>query len=357
MGLYGHRHYHDDLWVDEVMTIHREAGVYTSPYPCPQFMQAAGIWEDYRVLLSNAGLDNFLTDEPAQFAKLTMGVVQDFKCNLFSANPMVQYKIYNHTIDLPFANFCAAIRVPQWGSCEKIKERPELLMNLYKEICGDRSFTSEDGKIRSIHLPCIRYFAHFVSKCILAKKTSSKFSLADLAFLAAAVKQDRSYNFGALIAYRLATNREKGGVCGGLIASQLLAYHGVGPHCNDLALPIERLDVQAMMHHKFISNCGNTEFLPYVLTFPRAGRWKSKKAKRIVNFPASSLFDLFDREKLSLTMGEVDDYLTSIPPPTVEEEAPTQQHTQDYEASSSSTPQASNIGDGSGWSYNYIPWP
>src|SRR3954452_9895413 len=145
---------------------------------------------------------------------------------------MVQYKIYNHTIDLPLANFYAAIRVPQSGSCEKIKERPELLMNLYKEICGDRS----------IHLPCIRYFAHFVSKCILAKKTSSKLSLADLAFLAADVKQDRSYNFGALIAYRLATNREKGGVCGGLIASRLLAYHGMGPHVNDLALPIERLD-------------------------------------------------------------------------------------------------------------------
>src|SRR3954464_13660077 len=70
MGEYGHRLYQDDLWVDEVMTIHREAGVYTSPYPCPRFMQAVGIWEDYQVLLSNAGLDNFLTDEPAQFAKL-----------------------------------------------------------------------------------------------------------------------------------------------------------------------------------------------------------------------------------------------------------------------------------------------
>src|SRR4051795_3582858 len=74
------------------MKIHRETGVYTSPYPCPQFMQAVGIWEDYQVLLSNGGLDNFLTDEPAQFAKLTMGVVQDFKCNLSSTNPMVQYK-------------------------------------------------------------------------------------------------------------------------------------------------------------------------------------------------------------------------------------------------------------------------
>ena len=120
------------------MIIHREAGVYTSPYPCPQFMEVVGIWEDYQVLLSNPGLNDFLTDEPTQFAKLTMGVVQDFKCNLSSANPMVQYKIYNHTIYLPFDNFFAAIRVPQWGSRGKIKQRPEPLMRFYKDICGGR---------------------------------------------------------------------------------------------------------------------------------------------------------------------------------------------------------------------------
>ena len=75
----------------------------------------------------------------------------------------------------------------------------------------------------------------------------------DLAFLAAAVKQDRTYNLGSLIAYRFATNREKGGICGGLIASRLLAYHGVDAHGNDLELPIERLNVEAMVQHKFIS--------------------------------------------------------------------------------------------------------
>ena len=87
MEEHGYQLSQDDLWVDEIMLIHREAGVHASQYPCPQFMKAAGIWEDYQTLISNAGLDNFLTDEPAQFAKLTMGVVQDFKCNLSSSNP------------------------------------------------------------------------------------------------------------------------------------------------------------------------------------------------------------------------------------------------------------------------------
>ena len=89
MEEHGYQLSQDDLWVDEVMSIHRETGVYTSPYPCPRFMRPAGIWEDYQVLLSNAGLNDFLIDEPAQFAKLTMGVVQDFKCNFSSTKPMV----------------------------------------------------------------------------------------------------------------------------------------------------------------------------------------------------------------------------------------------------------------------------
>ena len=247
--------------------------------------------------------------------------------------------------------------MPQWGSLGKITERPASLIRFYKDICGG-NFADNDGKIRSIHLLCIRYFAHFVSKCILGKKVSSKLSLPDLAFLAAAVKRDRTYNLGALIAYRFATNREKGGICGGLIASRLLAYHGVGAHVNDLELPIERLDVEAMLQHKFISPHGHINLLPYILTFSRTGRWSSKKSERIVNFPAPSLFYFVGRENLSLTEGEVYAYIASLPPPVeVQEEGPVQQHVHDYEASSSSALQAPNIGDGSGWDYYYPQWP
>jgi hypothetical protein len=59
---------------------------------------------------------------------------------------------------------------------------------------------------------------------------------------------------GALIAFHLAANREKGGVCGGLIASRLLALHGVVPHDLDIQFPIERLDINSMIQHKFISS-------------------------------------------------------------------------------------------------------
>jgi hypothetical protein len=59
-------------------------------------------------------------------------------------------------------------------------------------------------------------------------------SCCDLAFIVAALRGDRIYNLGALIAFHLDANRKKGGICGGLIASRLLTLHGVEPHVLDL---------------------------------------------------------------------------------------------------------------------------
>jgi hypothetical protein len=107
-------------------------------------------------------------------------------------------------------------------------------MDLYEEICQGRSFTGDNGKIQNIHFPSIRYFAYFITKCVLARKATNKLSSCDLAFIATALRRDRAYNLGALIAFCLDANREKGGICGGLVASRLLALHGVVPHIFDL---------------------------------------------------------------------------------------------------------------------------
>jgi hypothetical protein len=150
-------------------------------------MRSAGIFEDVQSLISRAGLSNFVEGEPRQYAKLTMSFVQDFKFNWSRSNPTVQYKIYNKAVNLPFSDFCAAIRVPQWGSCEKIRGSPQELLSLFKMICYGRSFSEDSGKITSIQLPAIRYFAYFITKCVLAKKIGGKLSIPDLAFLAAAL--------------------------------------------------------------------------------------------------------------------------------------------------------------------------
>ena len=136
-------------------------------------------------------------------------------------------------------------------------------MDLYKDMCQGRSFSEESGKIRSIQLPSIRYFAYFISKCVLARRVAAKLSIQYLAFIAAALQRDRSYNLGALIAFRLAYNRERGAFCGGLIASRLLAMHGLAPHYLDVQLPIERLDFNSMIRHNFIPNWAALNNLSY----------------------------------------------------------------------------------------------
>jgi hypothetical protein len=38
-------------------------------------MRAVGILQDFQTLISNAGLEHFVDDEPYQYAKLAMSVV------------------------------------------------------------------------------------------------------------------------------------------------------------------------------------------------------------------------------------------------------------------------------------------
>ena len=55
--------------------VHREEGVYPAVYTCSQFMEFAGITQDFHSLMSNAGLERFLEDQPFQYAIFSMSVV------------------------------------------------------------------------------------------------------------------------------------------------------------------------------------------------------------------------------------------------------------------------------------------
>ncbi|KAK1607484.1 hypothetical protein QYE76_031157 [Lolium multiflorum] len=74
-------------------------------------------------------------------------MIEDFKFNWSRSDPMVQYKIYNKAVNLPFGVFCAAIGVPQWGSCEKIRGTPRELSDLYTRICNGRSLSNDDVRL------------------------------------------------------------------------------------------------------------------------------------------------------------------------------------------------------------------
>lgn len=242
---------------------------------------------------------------PYQYAILSMSVVQNFHCKLNSSNPIVHYTVYNKSVYLPFDVFCSVMRVPNRGSVEKPKCNPRLLMYVYEEICYVRSFSKEDGKIRSIHLPSIRYFAYFISKCVLARRSAGKLGLPDLAFLAAALCRDRTYNLGALIAHHFVANHKKGGVCGGLVASRLLASHCLYPHPQDLLLSMEKLDTESMKRHEFIARSGSLHYLPYTITYSKRKHLKVTTIARSVILPAP-IFNLVGRGTISVAEAELD---------------------------------------------------
>ncbi|KAK1616021.1 hypothetical protein QYE76_021538 [Lolium multiflorum] len=96
------------------------------------------------VIDCNKGMVTFNVDDKEHTVYFPKRIDKDFEFHRSRTDPMVRYKIYNKTIDLPFSDFCTAIRVPQWGSCEKIRGTPRELSNLYTRICNGRSF-SNDG--------------------------------------------------------------------------------------------------------------------------------------------------------------------------------------------------------------------
>ena len=75
--------------------LEQEDKVHPTIYPCDDFLKAAGIYDDFYKLISNAGLGDFVANEQPQFKNLTRIFVQSFKFNNSSFNPSVEFKLYN----------------------------------------------------------------------------------------------------------------------------------------------------------------------------------------------------------------------------------------------------------------------
>ncbi|KAK1608520.1 hypothetical protein QYE76_032193 [Lolium multiflorum] len=104
------------------------------------FLNTAGA-----VIDCNKGMVTFNVDDKEHTVYFPKRIDKDFKFNWSRSDPMVQYKIYNKAVNLPFSVFCAAIGVPQWGSCEKIRGTPRELSDLYTRICNGRSLSNDDA--------------------------------------------------------------------------------------------------------------------------------------------------------------------------------------------------------------------
>ncbi|KAK1687239.1 hypothetical protein QYE76_048087 [Lolium multiflorum] len=106
------------------------------------FLNTAGA-----VIDCNKGMVTFNVDDKEHTVYFPKRIDKDFKFNWSRSDPMVQYKIYNKAVNLSFSVFCAAIGVPQWGSCEKIRGTPRELSDLYTRICNGRSLSNDGGAV------------------------------------------------------------------------------------------------------------------------------------------------------------------------------------------------------------------
>jgi hypothetical protein len=87
------------------------------------------------------------------------------------------------------------------------------------------------------------------------------------------------------------------------------------PHILDLQFPVERLDFNSMLHHKFVSPHACLSNLTFEITFFKKSTWKVVKTDRSVHLPAPLLFNLDRRNGWSLTEDELDEYIEEHPPP------------------------------------------
>ena len=93
---------------------------------------------------------------------------------------------------------------------------------------------STRAKFESIQFLAVRYLGYVVARCILSRDNTGNMSSPYLAILAAVINHDDSYNIGALIARRLSTNKVKGTINGGIIASIMLTNAMLPPREDNL---------------------------------------------------------------------------------------------------------------------------
>src|SRR4051812_2458958 len=209
-----------ELITQQIVDKGEEGGAHPSTFPCLTFLQAAGILDDFLTLVRRIGLTSYMQDERVQYATLTKTFVESFSFtnNLFK--PYVSFKIYGRPYTMTLKKFCEILGLGTAGMVKKIPAQPTNLLELYRGMTNDDNRRAQQGKIRNIQLPAIRYFAYYLATSVLGRENTSYISNYHLAFLAAALNNEIRYNLGSLIARRLAA---KGPIYGGIIDARVVA--------------------------------------------------------------------------------------------------------------------------------------
>src|SRR3954469_3848992 len=149
--------YNEDLITPRFSDEGDEGDAHPSTFPCPTFLWAAGILDDFITLVQRAGLTSLMQDESVQYATLTKTFVESFSFTNSMFNPDVSFKVYGRSYHMSLNFFCEDLGLGTAGSAKKIPAQPTDLLKLYRGITNDDNRRAQRGKIRNIQLPPIRY--------------------------------------------------------------------------------------------------------------------------------------------------------------------------------------------------------
>ena len=186
----------------------RDALVRPCECPCENFMDRAGIKEEFNAYLGNADLVIFEEEKCSQYHQLTSSFVRRLEFSSSCNSQTVLFDLYDKYYIMDLEDFTLVCKIPSWGS---IRDPPKSeFRNFLASITVGESRDITQATIGSIHFPAIHYFALFIGRCIDGKDEACHMCVPDLSILRSAVLGDKSYNLGDIVARRLHLNRFNG---------------------------------------------------------------------------------------------------------------------------------------------------
>src|ERR1043165_2833649 len=268
-------------------------------FPCDDFMECAGIKEEFYALGENAGLTQLVTSRVPQYETLTAVFVNSFR--FYSGNDTVVFRLYDQLLTMPMNRFFEVLGLPGLVEKKKRKNIPTIEINtLLDSFCNTEVRPSNRQKISNIMFPHLRYFAYNIARGVLARDNTNNTSTPDTAIIANALSGKHEYHVGSLIAKRLATNNAKGDVFGGVYATLLLQFLQGEPRPDDTVFPFVSLDLAAMKSHFFVTKASDRYALDYIL-------WFKGDVERIIRLPAPLVFDFSRRNGYRFSEAELDE--------------------------------------------------
>src|SRR3954463_9182824 len=140
----------------------RDAPVRPYEWPSENFMDRAGIKEEFNAYLRNADLVSFEADKCHQYHQLTSSFVRRFEFSSSCNSPTVMFDLYDKSYTMDLEDFTSAWKLPQWGSASD--PRKSEFRDFLAGITVGESRDIAQATIGSIHFPAIHYFALFIGR-------------------------------------------------------------------------------------------------------------------------------------------------------------------------------------------------